>query len=94
MAVTRKDTAALTGARPGPEGQPVVDEPRPTPRSRRDRGRGHRGEEPKAHERRLPFISEGLRQDLEMHGKATDPVTGAVLVLDRETGHITVALKT
>jgi hypothetical protein len=36
------------------------------------------------------FISEGVRQDLEFHGKATDPVTGAALELNRETGEVIV----
>lgn len=37
-----------------------------------------------------PFMSEGTRQDMEIHGKATDPVSGAVFTLDRETGEVTV----
>ncbi len=37
-----------------------------------------------------PFISEGTRQDLELHGKATDPVTGNMLKLNRDTGEVTV----
>jgi hypothetical protein len=38
-----------------------------------------------------PFLSEGMRQDLEQWGRATDPVTGAVFVLDADTGEVTVA---
>ncbi len=37
-----------------------------------------------------PFISEGVRQDLEIHGTVIDPATGSVLELDRETGTVTV----
>lgn len=35
-------------------------------------------------------MSEGVRQDLEMHGYAVDPATGAALVLDRDSGEVTV----
>jgi hypothetical protein len=37
-----------------------------------------------------PFLSEGMRQDLEQWGRATDPITGAVFVLDADTGEVTV----
>lgn len=36
-----------------------------------------------------PFISEGMRHDLEIHGSANDPVTGRKLTMDRETGKVT-----
>lgn len=36
-----------------------------------------------------PFMSEGVRQDLEIHGKATDPATGAALEKDPDTGMVT-----
>jgi len=35
------------------------------------------------------FMSEGVRVDLEIHGTATDPMTGAVLKRDPETGKVT-----
>jgi hypothetical protein len=37
-----------------------------------------------------PFLSEGMRVDLETHGYAIDPVSGARFELDRETGKVTV----
>lgn len=36
-----------------------------------------------------PFLSEGVRVDLEMHGKATDPVTGGVFEMDEKTKKVT-----
>lgn len=50
---------------------------------------GVSAEEHAAEQPRPVFISEGIRQDLEVHGKATDPATGAALELNRETGEVT-----
>jgi hypothetical protein len=41
-----------------------------------------------------PFMSEGMRVDLENLGYAIDPVSGARYELDRETGQVTVTEKT
>ena len=38
-------------------------------------------------------MSEGVRQDLEMHGFAVDPGTGDALVLDRASGQVTITPK-
>jgi hypothetical protein len=35
-----------------------------------------------------PFLSEGVRVDLEQHGKATDPATGGVFEMD-DSGAVT-----
>jgi hypothetical protein len=40
-----------------------------------------------------PFLSEGMRSDLESGGRAIDPVSGAVYKLDRESGVVTVTDK-
>lgn len=40
-----------------------------------------------------PFLSEGMRNDLEAIGYAVDPVSGARFVLNRETGEVTVTEK-
>jgi hypothetical protein len=37
-----------------------------------------------------PRMSEGVRQDLELNGRAIDPATGALLQRDPDTGEITV----
>lgn len=37
-----------------------------------------------------PFMSEGMRQDLETSGYAADPVSGARYTLDREANVVTV----
>jgi hypothetical protein len=50
---------------------------------------GASAEEPVAEQPRPLFISEGVRQDLEIHGKAVDPATGDALELNRETGEVT-----
>ena len=42
-----------------------------------------------AAEPRAPFLSEGLRIDLEQWGKATDPVTGGVFEMDPDTKKVT-----
>lgn len=39
-------------------------------------------------------VSEGVRQDLQIHGYAVDPATGAALVLDRESGEVTATSRT
>ncbi len=36
-----------------------------------------------------PFLSEGIRQELEMFGKAGDPATGGKFEMDKETGKVT-----
>lgn len=38
--------------------------------------------------RPAPFMSEGIRQDLELTGKATDPVTGGVFTRDEQSGAV------
>lgn len=87
MATTRKDVAAVTEPVTAAADQPVTaaaDQPSGVP------------DVAKAKEAR-PFISEGVRQDLEIHGKAVDPVTGNTLelngdkvtVTDRRTGETT-----
>lgn len=40
-----------------------------------------------------PFLSEGMRNDLELLGWAVDPSSGAKFVRDKETGEITVVHK-
>lgn len=47
----------------------------------------------KAEEAPRPFLSEGVRQDLEIHGKAVDPATGNPLEMDKDTGRVTVTDK-
>lgn len=39
------------------------------------------------------FLSEGVRNDLEQHGEAVDPMTGHRLVKDKDTGEITLIHK-
>ncbi len=41
-----------------------------------------------------PFMSEGMRHDLETVGWAVDPSSGARFELDRETGDVTVIERT
>jgi len=90
MATTRKDPAASAGAlAPDPEPATVPAEPVAEP----DQPEGEESEQA-AVSAVLPFISEGVRQDLEINGKATDPVTGMELVLNRDTGVITATLRT
>lgn len=36
-----------------------------------------------------PFLSEGIRQELEQFGRAGDPVTGGKFERDKETGQVT-----
>jgi hypothetical protein len=40
-----------------------------------------------------PFLSEGMRSDLEMRGYAVDPVSGARFEVDRESGEVTMTLR-
>lgn len=37
---------------------------------------------------KAPLLSEGVRQDIEIHGKAVDPATGGVFAKDK-TGELT-----
>lgn len=37
-----------------------------------------------------PFISEGMRHDLELYGQVNDPLTGRRITMDRDSGKTTV----
>jgi hypothetical protein len=82
MAVTRKDTAALTGTdpatvpAPGAETDPAI---APEPGAAPD---------PTAAPV-VPFLSEGVRGDLAAWGKATDPATGGTFASDPDTAKVT-----
>lgn len=51
-------------------------------------------DEGKAPARPAPFMSEGMRHDLETVGWAVDPSSGARFELDRDTGDVTVIERT
>jgi hypothetical protein len=75
MAIKKADVAALTGEPP----TPAAPDPQAalTPASDPDPE-----VQPDPQPAKRPFMSEGVRQDLLIHGSAVDPVTGRKLTRD------------